>query len=222
MRLAILMLAVAAPAAGQMAPVPVAMPTPAAAPSPAPALPRVAIDTAEGRFVIALETKKAPLTAANFLRYVDQKRLDGVSVYRVSHVGPRFGFIQFGMNGDPKRSLPPIRHEPTTVTGVKHLEGTISLARLAPGSGRGEFTIMLGDQPGLDADPTKPGDNLGYAAFGRVVEGLDVVLRIFDAPISPTATVRGAFKGEVPAKPVRILTARRVRPGAIARSDPGS
>ncbi len=196
-------------------PVPLATPlpfaTPAPAPTPDPSLPRVAIDTSEGRFVLALETKKAPVTAANFLRYVDQKRLDGRRVYRVSHVADRFGFIQFGMNGDPKLSLPPIKHEPTTQTGVKHLEGAISTARLGPGTARGEFTIMVGDQPGLDADPSKAGDNLGYAAFGRVVEGFDVVLRIFDKPINPTATIRGSFKGEVPAAPVRILTARRVK-----------
>ena len=192
------------------APTPLAIPT--AASTPDPALPRVAIDTSAGRFVLALETKKAPITAANFLRYVDQRRLDGVAVYRVSHVANHFGFIQLGMNGDPKRSLPPIKHEPTTLTGVKHLDGTISTARREPGTAQGEFTIMVGDQPGLDADPTKPGDNLGYAAFGRVVEGMDVVLRIFDAPNDPAATVRGAFKGEVPAKPARVLTARRVKP----------
>ena len=137
-------------------------------------------------------------------------------MYRVSHVANRFGFIQFGMNGDPKLSLPPIRHEPTTQTGVRHIEGAISTARLAPGTARGEFTIMVGDQPGLDADPAKPGDNLGYAAFGRVVEGFDVVLRIFEKPIDPAATVRGSFKGEVPAVPVRILTARRVKAPATA------
>lgn len=190
-------------------------PAPAVAPAPAatldPALPRVAVDTSDGRFVIAVESVKAPITAANFLRYVDQKRLDGTTVYRVSHVATRFGFIQFGASGDPKRSLPPIRHEPTTLTGVKHLDGTISTARLSPGTARGEFTIMLGDQPGLDADPSKPGDNLGFAAFGHVVEGMDVVLRIFDAPLDPGATVRGAFKGEVPTAPVRIVTARRLR-----------
>ena len=195
----------------QATPLPFATSTPVEGQTPDPSLPRVAIDTSEGRFVLAIESKRAPVTAANFLRYVDQKRLDGRRVYRVSHVADRFGFIQFGMNGDPKLSLPPIRHETTTATGVKHLEGTISTARLGLGTARGEFTIMVGDQPGLDADPTKPGDNLGYAAFGRVVEGFDVVLKIFGKPIDPSATVRGSFKGEVPAVPVRILTARRVR-----------
>ncbi|MEI9928079.1 MAG: peptidylprolyl isomerase [Sphingomonas sp.] len=91
--------------------------------------------------------------------------------------------------------LPPIRHEPTTLTGLKHLDGTISTARLAPGSARGDFTISVGDQPSFDADPSKPGDNLGYAAFGHVVEGMDVVMKIFDAPVSPTATQRGGIPG---------------------------
>ncbi len=195
----------------QATPLPFATSTPVDAQTPDPSLPRVAIDTSEGRFVLAIESKRAPITAANFLRYVDQKRLDGRRVYRVSHVANRFGFIQFGMNGDPKLSLPPIKHEPTTLTGVKHLEGTISTARREPGTAQGEFTIMIGDQPGLDADPSKPGDNLGYAAFGRVVEGFDVLLRIFDRPIDAAATVRGSFKGEVPAAPVQIVTARRVK-----------
>lgn len=180
-------------------------------PVPAPTLPRIALETSQGRIVVEVEDKKAPITSANFLRYADQKRLDGISVYRVTRVGPRFGFIQFGLNGDPKKLLPPIKHEPTTQTGIKHLEGVISMPRWAPGTAQADFTISIGDQKGLDADPTKPGDNLGYAAFGRVVEGMDVVMKIFGAPIDPNATLRGSFKGEVPVAPVRILTVRRVK-----------
>ncbi len=132
---------------------------------------------------------KAPISAANFLHYVDQKKLDGITFYRTCKVADKFGFVQFGTNGDPKRTLPPIKHEPTTITGLKHLNGTLSTARLAPGSARGDFTISVGDQPSFDADPTKPDDalktNLGYAAFGRVVDGMDVVLELYDEkPIS--------------------------------------
>ena len=185
------------------------------APTPAPAdppLPRVAIETSAGRIVVEVETKRAPISAGNFLRYVDQKRLDGITFYRVVKAADRFGFVQFGTNGDPKRTLPPIKHEPTTLTGVQHLDGVLSTPRLKPGTARGDFTIMLGDQrPSMDADPAKPGDNLGYAAFGRVVEGMDVVLKIFDAPVSPTGSIRGAFKGELPVAPVRIVSARRVK-----------
>ena len=195
-------------------PVPQPAPAPAAAPTPAPALPRVKIDTTAGSFTVEIEVKKAPITAANFLHYVDQKKLDGITFYRTVKVADKFGFVQFGTNGDPKRTLPPIKHEPTTITGLKHLNGTLSTARLAPGSARGDFTISVGDQPSFDADPTRPDDathtNLGYAAFGRVVDGMDVVLKIMDAPVDPNATVRGSFKGEVPAAPVKVLAARRV------------
>ena len=195
---------------------PVATPTPMVTPTPAPTvpagppLPRVAVVTTAGRIVIELETVKAPITANNFLHYVDQRRLDGISFYRDVKVAERFGFVQFGVLGDPKRLLPAIKHEPTTLTGLKHYEGTISLARLAPGTGRGDFTISVGDQPSLDADPTQPGDNLGYATFGRVVEGMDVVMKIFNAPVSPTAMLLGTFKGEVPVAPVKVISVRRI------------
>lgn len=207
----------ATPVLAQTSPVPLPQPgpAPAVAPTPAPALPRVKIDTTAGSFTVEVETVKAPVTAANFLHYVDQKKLDGITFYRTCKVADKFGFVQFGTNGDPKRTLPPIKHEPTTITGLKHLNGTLSTARLATGSARGDFTISVGDQPSFDADPTKPDDalktNLGYAAFGRVVDGMDVVLKIFDAPVDPNATVRGSFKGEVPAAPVRVLSARRVK-----------
>jgi peptidyl-prolyl cis-trans isomerase A (cyclophilin A) len=197
------------------APAPQPVPTPTVVPLPAAALPRVQITTTAGSFTVEVEVVKAPVTAANFLHYVDQKKLDGITFYRTCKVADKFGFVQFGTNGDPKRTLPPIKHEPTTITGLKHLNGTLSTARLAPGSARGDFTVSVGDQPSFDADPTKPDDatktNLGYAAFGRVVDGMDVVLKIFDAPIDPNATVRGSFKGEVPAAPVKVLTARRVK-----------
>jgi len=206
----------AMPALAQTSPTtaPQPAPTPTIAPTPIATLPRVKIDTTVGSFTVEVETVKAPATAANFLRYVDQKKLDGITFYRTCKVADKFGFVQFGTNGDPKRTLPPIKHEPTTITGLKHLNGTLSTARLAPGSARGDFTISVGDQLSFDADPTKPDDatktNLGYAAFGRVVDGMDVVLKIFDAPIDPNATVRGSFKGEVPAAPVRVLSARRL------------
>lgn len=187
---------------------------PAFAQTAPPAKPpvRVALETSAGRLVVEVDPGKAPITVANFLRYVDQKRLDGITFYRTVKVADRFGFVQFGIRNDPRRILPPIRHEPTTLTGLKHLSGTISMPRRAPGTAQGEFTISVGDQPSLDADPTKPGDNLGYAAFGQVVEGMEVVINILDAPVSPTATVDGAFKGETPLKPVKIVSARRVAP----------
>ena len=182
---------------------------PPPAPTPKPATQKVALDTSFGRIVLELETERAPITARNFLRYADQKRLDGIAFYRTVKVADKFGFIQFGIDNDPKRILPPIKHEPTTQTGVKHVNGAISTARLAPGTARGEFTISVGDQPSLDADPSKPGDNLGYAAFGKVVEGMDVVWKILDAPTSPTAG-EGVMKGQMLSPKIRILKVSRV------------
>lgn len=185
-----------------------------AAPTAAP-LPRVVLDTTAGRIVIEADTVHAPISAGNFLKYVDGKRLDGVTFYRAVKVGPHFGFVQFGPDGDPKRILPPVRHEPTTQTGILHTDFTVSTARLEPGSARGEFTITVGAQPSFDADPARAGDNLGYAAFGHVVDGRDAVMKVFDGQVSPTATMRGAFKGEVPIDRVTILSARRLAPAPI-------
>lgn len=189
-----------------------ANPALAQTPPAPPPLPRVVVATDRGAFTVEVDTVRAPVSGANFLRYVDQRRLDGITFYRVVKVADHFGFVQFGVQNDPKRVLPPIKHEPTSLTGIKHLDFTLSLPRLKPGTAQGEFTIMLGDQPSFDADPALPGDNLGFAAFARVVEGKETILKIFDAPTSPTATIRGAFKGEIPVAAVKVLTARRAKP----------
>jgi peptidyl-prolyl cis-trans isomerase A (cyclophilin A) len=187
-----------------------ALPVAAQTPPAPPANPRVAFETSAGRFVVEVEAARAPVTAKNFLRYVDAKRLDGITFYRTVKVADRFGFVQLGVQNAPAKMFPPIRHEPTSQTGVTHVDGAISMPRLAPGTARGEFTISVGAQPSFDADPSKPGDNLGYAAFGRVVEGMDVIVKILDAPTSPTKTLQGSFKGEIPLAAVKVLSVRRV------------
>ncbi|MGC4252938.1 MAG: peptidylprolyl isomerase [Sphingobium sp.] len=170
---------------------------------------RVALDTSAGRIVIAVHAEKAPVTAANFLRYVDQKRLDGTSFYR--GVGTAdYGFVQGGAQNDPKRVLPPIRHEPTTQTGLTHDDGALSMARYEPGSATGDFFIVLGQMPAMDAQPEAPGDNQGFAVFAHVIEGMDVVKVILAAPKSPTKG-EGVMKGQMLEAPVTILTARRMR-----------
>jgi peptidyl-prolyl cis-trans isomerase A (cyclophilin A) len=183
-----------------------------AAPAPVVAVTavRVVLTTSDGPIVLALDADRAPGTTANFLRYVDQKRLDGVTFYRAMKLGSGTGLIQGGINGDPKRALPPVAHEPTSTTGLTHADATISLARFAPGTAAADFFITVGAIPYLDADPKREGDNQGFAAFGHVVEGMDVVRRILDAPTSPTAGV-GAMKGQMLAAPVRILTVRRAK-----------
>jgi len=203
--LALLFLATAAVA--QPVPQPVA-------PPPAPPLPRVSLTTSAGIITIALEAQKAPVTVANFLKYVDGKRFDGASFYR----SLRFpgdvpaGLIQGGVRGDPHRSLPPITDEPTSRTGLTHDDGAISMARAAPGSAQGDFFIIIGAGLGaLDASPpnVSPGDP-GYAVFGHVVEGMDVVKSILGAPTSPTEG-EGAMKGQIIAAPSRIGSAARVK-----------
>lgn len=194
---------------GVSPPAPVAPAAPAVPTPPAPATVKIAMLTSKGRIVVALEKQRAPVTTANFLRYVDQKRLDGTTFYRANKLDPagKYGLIQGGVKGDPKRLLPPVAHEPTSKTGLSHVDGTISLARLAPGTATADFFIVVGDLVSLDADPA--GGAPGFAAFGRVVEGMDVVHRILDAPVSATAG-GPAMKGQMIAAPVMIESVRRV------------
>jgi len=182
---------------------------PAATPSAAPTIVRVLLHTSAGDIVVALETQRAPITAGNFLHYVDTRRLDGAEFYRAMHTAPDSGLIQGGVrNGN--LLFPPIAHEPTSQTGLSHDDGALSAPRLAVGTARADFTIMVGAQHYLDAGPGSAGDGLGYAVFGRVVEGMDVVRRILVAPTSPTEGA-GVMRGQMLDPRVRIITARRVR-----------
>lgn len=188
------------------------------APPPGPASPPpaaavdVVMETAMGRITIALETERAPVTAGYILRHVDEKRLDGAAFYRAMKVVPdgSIGLVQGGIQ-DGRKLLPPVAHEPTTTTGLTHDEGAISLARGAPGSAQAQFFIILGSLKSLDADPSAAGDNQGFAVFGRVKEGMDVVRRILAVPVSPTRG-EGAMKGQMIEAPVAITSVRRVIP----------
>ncbi len=183
---------------------------------PKAALVHVAMATTAGTIVIEMEREKAPITSANFLRYVDQRRFDGISFYRrVQTPGTTDqGFIQGGTQ-DPKRLLPPIAHEPTSKTGLSHVDGALSAPRWAPGTARGDFTIMSGDAKWMDADLKAPGDNLGYAVFARVVDGMDIVRKILIAPVSATKG-DGMMRGQMLEPQIRIITMRRVPPKPLA------
>jgi peptidyl-prolyl cis-trans isomerase A (cyclophilin A) len=198
-RIALLIALIAAPALAQT-------PAPAPAPTaPAPATVKVALTTSLGVITVAVETQRAPITAANFLKYVDQKRLDGTSFYRADPIQANFGLIQGGTRNDPKRILKPIAHEPTTSTGLSNTDGAISMARDGPGTATGDFFIIVGDMSALDA---KPGGDPGFAAFGHVVDGMDVVHKILSSPTSPTEGV-GVMKGQMLAPKITIISARR-------------
>jgi peptidyl-prolyl cis-trans isomerase A (cyclophilin A) len=189
------------------APAPSAPPAPAA-PAPKAATVKVTLTTSAGPIVLELEKDRAPITTANFLKYVDGKKLDGEAIYRASKVAPGYGLIQGGIRGDARKLLPPIKHEPTTQTGLSNVDGAIAMARAAPGSAQSDFFIMIGDMKALDADPAAAGDNLGFATFGRVIEGMEIVRKILDFPTSPTLG-EGVMKGQMLEPVVKIVTARR-------------
>jgi peptidyl-prolyl cis-trans isomerase A (cyclophilin A) len=187
-----LALMVAAPLAAQDA---------AAPPAPEPQTAQVVLETTLGVITIALETERTPVTAGNFLRYVDEGRFDGTAFYRAMKLDwpphPN-GLIQGGTRMDPERILEPIAHEPTNETGVRHTRGALSMARYEPGTATGDFSIMLQDMPSMDADPASPDPALrpGFAAFGHVVAGMEVVEAIYHAPIDPEKG-QGFMKGEM-------------------------
>ena len=171
---------------------------------------RVRLVTDKGAIVAELADDKAPITVANFLHYVDTGRMDGAVFYRASRApgAPTVGLIEAGVK-DPAKLFPPIAHESTLATGLKHLDGTLSMARFAPGTATSDFSICCGDAPYLDAHPDQPGDNVGYAAFGQVTEGMDVARAILAMPTTSPAD-NPAMKGEIIDPPVRIVSARRV------------
>jgi len=185
--------------------------TPAAAPPAAAPLPRVAITTGQGVITLELAADKAPITSANFLRYVDAKRFDGAGFYRAMKLlaDPLTGLIQGGVKNEAAKAYPPIKHESTLQTGLSNRDGAVSMARYDPGTATSEFFICLGDLSGLDAKGDGTGDNAGFAVFGHVVDGLDVAKKILLSPISPTAGESDGMKGQMLDPEVTIISARR-------------
>jgi peptidyl-prolyl cis-trans isomerase A (cyclophilin A) len=180
--------------------------TAASAARPAP-LPKVAIITSEGTITAVLEAKKAPITTANFLRYVDAHRFDGTTFYRAarskSFAGR--GLIQGGIDHNIPKSFLPIKHEPTSKTGLRHLDGTLSMARNEVGSAMGDFFITLGPAPDLDAR----GSYAGYAAFGHVLTGMNVAKRILAKPTFPGGWDIDTMNQTI-RQPVKIITVKRL------------
>lgn len=183
-----------------------APPTPAAS-TLAPALQNVRLHTALGDIVIAVEIERAPITAKNFLRYVDNKRFDGSSFYRGMKVTEdgKYAVVQAGLQGNAKLLFKAIEHEPTSVTGLSHVDGAVSMARGGLGTATSDFFIVVGDLVSMDA---KPDGDAGYAVFGHVVSGMDVVRAILEQPKSDDAR-NPVMKGQMLAEPVKIQTARR-------------
>jgi peptidyl-prolyl cis-trans isomerase A (cyclophilin A) len=169
---------------------------------------RVVLVTERGEIEVALDTKRAPGTAANFLRYTDGGFYDGGVFHRTVTIHPdnqpknkiKIEVIQGGINpARAKEDGAPIPLERTSATGLKHLDGTVSMARDGPDTATSDFFICIGDQPSLDFGGQRNPDGQGFAAFGRVVSGLDVVRAIQTAPAD----------GQSLKPPVKILKAYR-------------
>lgn len=156
--------------------------------------------------ILGIDEECAPLTAANFLAYVDGSHLDDATIYRIvtrenqaaETVHPikviRFGSPAPHQNRAPP--LPPVPHEPTSQSGLRHLDGTLSLARDAPGSGGHGFFICIGARPELDAGGRRNPDGAGFAAFGKVLSGHEVLGKlVFRA--EPTEYMRSPRRVEI-------------------------
>ena len=157
--------------------------------SPAYKDPHIEIRTKFGDIELELFSEKAPKTVAAFLSYIDSGFYKNSNFYRVLNMdnqpsnAPKSELIQGGLYRSPSRkntNPPGIPHETTQQTGILHTNGTISLARLAPGTANTEFFICVGDQPGFNFGGENNPDGQGYAAFGKVIRGLDVIRKIYN------------------------------------------
>ena len=166
------------------------------------------METNLGLIQIELYSDKAPITVANFLQYVDEARYDELHFYRVVHMGNqpsnkiKIEVIQGGLEIDKHpMELPPIQHETTKITGIKHEDGTLSMARLEPGTASSEIFICINDQPELNFGGKRNPDGQGFAAFGKVVSGMDIVRQIQSKP----------EKEQMLVKPVKVNSIKRVK-----------
>ena len=190
----------------------------ATARSAGPAVPLL-METSAGTIELEVYPERAPATAANFLAYVDGGHYDGGAFYR--SVRPdndnnplTIRVIQGGMqiigaeDTNPEPPFPPIAHESTRDTGLSHRDGALSMARFAPGTARSEFFISIGDNAVLDHGGERFDDGLGFAVFGQVTAGMDVVTRINDSDASAPTDIP-YIEGQVLTVPVRIMSVRR-------------
>ena len=167
----------------------------------------ILMTTEIGNITIELLPNQAPITVKNFLRYIDEDRYSDFTFYRVVNMknqnsdSVKIEVIQggLGFNQHPD-ALPPISHESTNKTDLKHLNGTISMARSEPGSASSEIFICINDQPELDYNGSRNPDGLGFAAFGMVKSGMDIVKKIQQSPSD----------GQMLNKPIRVKSIKRI------------
>ncbi len=176
---------------------------------------RVIFETELGKITMEVDIVHAPITGENFLKYVDGGFYDGGIINRAvrpdntTRHDVEIQVIQFQINpGRNREQFPPIPMERTNVTGLKHVNGVLSMARSGPDTARASFSIVIGDQPEMDFGGKRNADGQGFAAFGRVVDGMDVVKKIQSAHTLP-AGQRGAYGTESLDPPIKILKAYR-------------
>lgn len=176
---------------------------------------RVRLDTQAGEITLELDPERAPKTVANFLRYVDGGFYAGGGFYRVvrpdnDNGSPKITVIQGGANlPEDDSPFPPVELERTNETGLKNLAGTIAMARTGPDSATHAVFINVEDNPGLDYGQTRNADRQGFAVFGRVVAGMDVVREI-NARTDTRQDEDAYVSGQILDPPVKILGARRL------------
>ena len=177
-----------------------------------PANPVVVFQTEKGNIEIEVDAARAPLSAANFLKYVDGGFYDGGTINRAvrpdntSRHDVEIQVIQFQVaRARQREQFPPVPLERTSVTGLKHVNGAVSMARNGPDTATGSFSIVIGDQPEMDFGGKRNADGQGFAVFGRVISGMDVVKAI---QASPTGT-RGPYGTESLTPPIAIVKASR-------------
>jgi len=179
----------------------------------------VLMTTSLGEIEMEIDMDAAPITATNFMRLVDGGHMDGGSFYRAvspenDNGSPVISVIQGGL-GDAEGPFPPIAHETTADTGLLHLDGAVSMAHAGVGTASTELFICIGDQPALDFGATRNPDGQGFAVFGRVVNGLDVVKAIHAQP-AETPTESAYMAGQILEESVAIISIRR----SVSRVDP--
>lgn len=174
----------------------------------------VVLSTERGDIRLELYPDRAPITVANFLRYVDEGRYAGATFYRVvrpdneTRKDAPAELIVGGLGARSPAVLPPIAHEPTGVTGLKHVAGAISMSRFAPGTATSDFFIVLADHPAFDQGGLRNPDGQGFAVFGQVVAGLETA-RAIQAESTDRPTDDAVVRGQLLDTPVKIQAVRR-------------
>ena len=170
--------------------------------------------TSLGEIKIELYTDKAPLSANDFIRYIEKELYNNQGFYRIvrednDQGNPRIDVVQGGLLDD-KEGLPPVKHETTKTTKLTHKRGTISLARGAVGTGSAAyFFIVVNDSPGLDFGYSRNADKMGFSAFGKVIEGMDIIDKIHQIP-SEKLSGEGYTKNQILEKPILISKSKMV------------